>query len=62
MRRVPQPYAIAYVTLDEGVTMMSGIVDCDFDRLAIGQRVKVVFRASDGDVTVPAFVPDATPA
>lgn len=57
MRRVPQPYAIAYVTLDEGVTMMSAIVDCDFDRLAIGQRVKAVFRPSDGAATVPAFAP-----
>ena len=31
MRRVPVPYAIAYVTLDEGVTMMTNIVDCDLD-------------------------------
>lgn len=57
MRRVPQPYAIAYVTLDEGVTMMTNIVDADLDKLAIGQRVKVVFREGDGAVTVPAFVP-----
>jgi uncharacterized protein len=56
MRRVPQPYAIAYVTLDEGITMMSSIVDCDLDTLAIGQRVKAVFRPTDGAVTVPAFV------
>ena len=28
MRRVPVPYAIAYVTLEEGVTMMTNIVDC----------------------------------
>jgi uncharacterized OB-fold protein len=57
MRRVPQPYAIAYVTLEEGVTMMSGLVDCDFDTLAIGQPVKVVFRPTDGDEVVPAFTP-----
>jgi len=57
MRRVPQPYAIAYVTLDDGVTMMTNIVDCDFDQLTIGQRVKVAFRQSDGDVVIPVFVP-----
>jgi uncharacterized OB-fold protein len=57
MRRVPQPYAIAYVTLDEGVTVMSNIVDTDLDTLVIGQRVKVVFRGSDGALTIPAFVP-----
>lgn len=57
MRRVPQPYALAYVTLDEGVTLMTNIVDADLDRLAIGQRVKVAFRQTDGAVTVPVFVP-----
>ena len=31
MRRVPVPYALAYVTLEEGVTMMTNIVDCDLD-------------------------------
>ena len=44
MRRVPEPYAIAYVTLDEGVTMLTNIVDCDFDTLKIGQAVSVVFK------------------
>ncbi|MBN9409895.1 MAG: Zn-ribbon domain-containing OB-fold protein [Burkholderiales bacterium] len=57
MRRVPQPYAIAYVALDEGVTVMTGLVDCDFDQLAIGQRVRAVFRPTDGEATVPAFTP-----
>jgi uncharacterized OB-fold protein len=57
MRRVAQPYAIAYVTLDDGVTVMSNIVDCDLDALAIGQRVKVAFRPSDGPLTIPVFVP-----
>lgn len=57
MRRVPQPYALAYVTLDEGLTLMSNVVDADLDTLAIGQRVKVAFRKTDGDVTVPVFVP-----
>ena len=36
MRRAEVPYAIAYVTLNEGVTMMTNLVDCDFDRLRIG--------------------------
>jgi len=57
MRRVPQPYAIAYVALDDGVTVMTNIVDCDLDALAIGQRVKVAFRPSDGALTIPVFVP-----
>jgi uncharacterized OB-fold protein len=55
MRRAPQPYAIAYVTLDEGVTMMTNIVDCDLDAIRIGQAVRVVFRPSDGGPPVPMF-------
>ena len=57
MRRTDSPYAIAYVTLDEGPTMMTNLVACDFDALRIGQRVQVVFRASDGGAPVPCFRP-----
>ena len=46
MRRGPTPYAIAFVTLEEGVSMMTNIVDCDYDALAVGQAVEVTFRAT----------------
>ena len=57
MRRVAAPYAIAYVTLDEGVTMMTNIVDCDLDSIAIGQEVEVVFRTTEGGHALPMFRP-----
>lgn len=62
MRRTPEPYAIGYVTLDEGVTLMTNFVDCDLDALACGQRVRVVFVATDdespeGHGRVPCFTP-----
>jgi hypothetical protein len=57
MRRVPVPYAIAYVTLAEGVTMMTNIVDCDLESIRIGQAVKVVFQPSEGGPPVPMFAP-----
>lgn len=57
MRRVAEPYAIAYVTLDEGVTMLTNLVDCDFDRLRIGNRVRVVFRAARSGDVIPMFTP-----
>src|SRR6185312_13330639 len=57
MRRAAPPYAIAYVTLAEGVTMMTSIVDCDFDALRIGMRVALVFRPSEGGAAVPMFRP-----
>ena len=57
MRRAPIPYAIAYVTLAEGPTMMTNIVDCDLDKIKIGQAVKLVFKPSDGGPPVPMFTP-----
>ena len=42
------PFAIAYVTLKEGLTLQTNIVDCDIDKLKIGQKVKVVFKPTSG--------------
>ena len=56
-RGVPVPYCIAYVTLDEGVSMMTNIVDCDLDAVRIGQKVKAVFKPTDGGPPVPMFTP-----
>ncbi len=57
MRRAPVPYAIAYVTLAEGPTMMTNIVDCDLDQVRVGQKVRLVFKPSDGGPPVPMFRP-----
>ncbi|HXA96248.1 MAG TPA: Zn-ribbon domain-containing OB-fold protein [Candidatus Dormibacteraeota bacterium] len=57
MRRASPPYVLAYVTLEEGVTMMTNLVDCDFDALRIGQPVRVVFAPTDGGPPVPTFTP-----
>jgi len=57
MRRAEVPYVIAYVTLEEGVTMMTNIVDCDLNAVRIGQRVKLTFRPTDGGPPVPMFTP-----
>jgi uncharacterized protein len=57
MRRAPVPYAIAYVELAEGPRIMTNIVDCDLDRIKIGQAVRVVFKPSDGGPPVPMFTP-----
>lgn len=58
MRRAPEPYAIAFIALDEGVAMMSNVVDCDLDALHIGQRVKLAFKPSEGGPPLPMFTPD----
>ena len=57
MRRTETPYVIAYVTLEEGVTMLSNIVECDVDDVAVGQTVEVVFRDTEGGHSLPVFRP-----
>ncbi len=56
-RRAEVPFAIAYVTLEEGVTMLSNIVEADLDALAIDQAVEVTFRESEGGQALPVFRP-----
>ena len=48
--------AIAYVALDEGVTVLTNLVDCDFDRLRIGDPVRAVFKPQ-GELVIPMFTP-----
>ncbi|UJW83715.1 Zn-ribbon domain-containing OB-fold protein [Hydrogenophaga sp. SL48] len=48
-------YTLAFVTLTEGVTLMSNLVDCDPAAVVIGQAVRVVFKPSDGGHHVPMF-------
>ena len=57
MRRVKEPYVIAHVTLAEGPTMLTNIVDCDFDEVRIGQSVAVVFQETENGQPVPMFKP-----
>ena len=57
MRRVKEPYVIAHVTLTEGPTMLTNIVDCDADKLSIGQPVAVVFQDTEDGPPVPMFKP-----
>jgi uncharacterized OB-fold protein len=55
MRRAPEPYAIAYVALEEGPKMLTNIVDCAFDDMAVGKAVRLVWQPSEGGPPVPMF-------
>lgn len=57
MRRAPEPYAIAYVTLAEGPTMLTNLVGCDLDALRIGQAVRLQWVPTEGGPPVPCFTP-----
>lgn len=55
MRRSTPPVAIAYVTLAEGVTMFTNIVDCAPEDLAVGKDVEVAFEQQPDGFTLPVF-------
>ena len=55
MGRDDQAYTLAFVTLDEGPTLMTNLVGGA--GYAIGQRVQVVFTPSAGGHAVPMFTP-----
>lgn len=50
--------APVFVTLDEGPTILSALVDCDHSKLTIGQRVRLKLLPSDNDgPPIPYFTP-----
>lgn len=57
MRRVSPPFAVAYVTLEEGPTMFTNVIDCNFDALTIGQPVQAAFATGEDGLIRPVFTP-----
>lgn len=51
------PYVVALVTLAEGPTMMSNVIDCEPGALAVGMTVGVVFETWSPEITIPKFRP-----
>ena len=51
------PYVMAYVELDEGVRMLTTIVDCPPDQVRIGMPVQVTFEDATPEVSIPRFKP-----
>lgn len=56
-RGQPEPYAIAYVELEEGPRVITNLVGFDFDNIRIGDKVTVVFEPTAGGPPVPMFKP-----
>lgn len=57
VRRADPPYVTAYVTLVEGVTVFTNIIDCDIARLSIGQPVTLDFETCSDGQAVAVFRP-----
>ena len=51
------PYVLAYVELDEGPRMLTNVVGCPVDDVAVGQRVAVVFDDTGDNTALPRFRP-----
>ena len=49
------PYIIGSILLEEGVRLMSNIVDCDHSEVEIGRKVKVVFKKLENEIVFPCF-------
>ena len=49
------PYAPAMIELDEGVRMISWVIDCPPDQLVRGMPVEVVFQQINEELTLPRF-------
>ena len=58
VRGVETPFVMAYIRLDDGVTVLSHLQTDDWDAVQIGMRVKVHFVPSASGQNVPVFVPD----
>ena len=55
MRRASPPHAIAYVTLAEGPSVLTSIVDSDFAQLKIDAAVEIVLREVADGMFFPFF-------
>jgi uncharacterized OB-fold protein len=54
-RRAAPPDLLAYVRLQEGILVLTGIVDCEPAQLRIGMPVRVVFQATPEGRKAPFF-------
>lgn len=53
------PYVVAVIRLEEGVQMLSNVVDCDPHAVTCDMPVEVCFERLDDEFTLPKFRPAA---
>jgi uncharacterized OB-fold protein len=51
------PYVVALIELEEGVKMMSNVIDVDVNDVHVGMEVEVVYDDVTDEVTLPKFKP-----
>ena len=53
------PFVMAYIKLEEGVRMLSNIIQCDPATVHVGMPVEVVFEDVNDEISLPKFKPQA---
>ena len=51
------PYAVVVVELEEGVRILSNLVDCPASEVTVGLPVEAVFEEVSPEITLPKFRP-----
>jgi uncharacterized protein len=54
------PFVLALVDLEEGIRMMTNIVNCNPEEVRIGMDVEVVFEDVTDEITLPKWKPAKT--
>jgi len=54
------PYVVAIIELEEGIRMMSNIVECPPEKVKCDMEVEVVFKDVTEKITLPNFRPIST--
>ncbi|MFA7679231.1 MAG: OB-fold domain-containing protein [Pigmentiphaga sp.] len=54
-RKNAAPHTLVYVALDEGVTLLSQLINDSAEQTRIGQRVEVDFVQQDNGLNLPVF-------
>lgn len=49
------PYAVAVIEMEEGVRLVSRVIDCSPEELEIGMPVRVAFERISDELTLPVF-------
>jgi hypothetical protein len=55
--RGAEPYVLAYVELEEGPRVLTNLVDCDPQAIAIGDPVQAVFAETGAGPSLVRFSP-----
>lgn len=51
------PYVVAQIELEEGVRVISNVINCDPESVKIDMPVKVTFVKATDDIAIPYFEP-----